>query len=110
MKKKYLLIFLFAFIQLNCDNINKPKKKILIGFSQCTAADDWRKSMNEEIFRESAFYADYEIDFLYRDANNNTFLQIEQIKVQITGNSHQFIVLISCLNARSHSGSQQAGN
>lgn len=36
---------------------NQPDKKWRIGISQCSS-DDWRKEMNDEVYREMMFHDD----------------------------------------------------
>ncbi|MEJ6979635.1 substrate-binding domain-containing protein [Pedobacter sp. P351] len=59
-------------------NPTPEKKDLIIGFSQCVGSDQWRKTMLEEMKRELIFHS--EITLLYEDANNNSKLQIEQVK------------------------------
>jgi signal transduction histidine kinase/DNA-binding response OmpR family regulator/ABC-type xylose transport system substrate-binding protein len=56
----------------------KPTKEFLIGFSQCGDADNWRKSMIEEMRRELAFNPGFKL--LYKQADDNSTLQIKQVK------------------------------
>ncbi len=57
---------------------NIRKKRQVIAFSQCTGSDAWRKTMLEEMKRELSFNPD--IDFLYRDAQGDNTVQIDQIR------------------------------
>ena len=57
---------------------NKAEKKYKIGFSQCTGADIWRKSMLESMQRELSFHPNTEL--IFRDAKDNSNLQISQIQ------------------------------
>lgn len=50
----------------------------MIGYSQCTTHDVWRKYMQKEMERELAFHP--EIKLIVKDANLNSEKQIEQIK------------------------------
>ena len=52
--------------------------KYLVGFSQCTAGDSWRRAMQQEMDRELAFHP--ELELITRDAQNNSQLQVQQIK------------------------------
>lgn len=54
------------------------KKKRVIAFSQCIGNDAWRQTMLEEMKRELSFHPD--IEFLYRDAQGNNAVQIDQIR------------------------------
>lgn len=57
---------------------SQPEKKFRIGFSQCTIHDVWRQSMIREMERELSFHS--EVDFILKEANLNSELQVEQIK------------------------------
>ena len=59
-------------------NADKKDKKYIIGFSQCTFGDVWRKTMQKEMKRELSFHP--EIDLVVKDANLSAEKQIEQIK------------------------------
>lgn len=57
----------------------KPvKEKFLIGFSQCTTSDSWRKTMLMEMQHELIFYPGMEL--ILTDANSNSVKQIEDIR------------------------------
>jgi signal transduction histidine kinase/AraC-like DNA-binding protein len=60
-----------------CNPYQRTKKEYVIGFSQC-CADPWREIMEREMYRELTFQED--LDFIYRQANNNNSTQIEDIK------------------------------
>jgi signal transduction histidine kinase/DNA-binding response OmpR family regulator len=75
----YRGVILFLAISLLCScNNSQDKKKFVIGFSQCTGADSWRKTMLSEMKRELSFHDN--VDFLYKDANGNSDVQIRQIE------------------------------
>lgn len=50
----------------------------MIGFSQCTGGDVWRKTMHEEMRREASFYPDVELQI--KDAENSSDTQIRHIR------------------------------
>lgn len=52
-------------------------KKIVIGFSQCTTADIWRQTMDQEMQNELLYYPNLEIKI--RDAENNSQKQVQDI-------------------------------
>ena len=54
-------------------------RKIIIGFSQCTTGDDWRKTMIEEMRREIGFHPNYDIELIITDAQDNSEKQIRDI-------------------------------
>ena len=55
-------------------------KKIVIGFSQCTMVDEWRKTIVEEMQREISFYRNYNITFIVKDAHDDNNQQIKDIQ------------------------------
>ncbi|WP_235921249.1 hybrid sensor histidine kinase/response regulator transcription factor [Foetidibacter luteolus] len=57
---------------------DKEKRPITIGFSQCVGSDKWRQSMLDGIHRELSFYPNAKL--IYKDADNSSEKQIEQIK------------------------------
>ena len=62
---------------LSCDT-EKKGKTFLVGFSQCTGRDSWRKTMLSEMKRELSFHEN--IEFIYADADGNSDTQIRQIQ------------------------------
>ncbi|MND68733.1 Sensor histidine kinase TodS [compost metagenome] len=71
----YGILVLLLF--LGCQSANQKKKRV-IAFSQCIGNDAWRQTMLEEMKRELSFNPD--IEFLYRDAQGNNAVQIDQIR------------------------------
>lgn len=61
---------------VSCRN-RGDKKKYSIGFSQCVGGDSWRQTMLAEMKRELSFHTN--INFIYKDANGSSELQIKQI-------------------------------
>lgn len=53
------------------------KKKIRIGFSQCTGGE-WREQMNQEVLSEAGFYEN--VDISIRNASGNIEQQIDDIQ------------------------------
>jgi signal transduction histidine kinase/DNA-binding response OmpR family regulator/ABC-type xylose transport system substrate-binding protein len=72
-----LLVVIFAMLQ-SCIIDRKSPKKYRIGFSQCGEADKWRKSMLTDMNLELAFHP--ELELLYRQADNSSKRQVEQVK------------------------------
>lgn len=76
------LYYVLTFIVLSAFFINCKDKKndetITIAFSQCVGSDAWRRNMLEEMKRELSLNKN--INFVYRDANNNSFTQIQQLR------------------------------
>ncbi|MCS4229031.1 substrate-binding domain-containing protein [Sphingobacterium sp. BIGb0165] len=71
----YGILVLLLF--LGCQSASQKKKRV-IAFSQCIGNDAWRQTMLEEMKRELSFNPD--IEFLYRDAQGNNAVQIDQIR------------------------------
>ncbi len=67
---------LFISVLLLCFSL-QAKEKFIVGFSQCSAGD-WRENMEAEMERELMFHDD--IKFIKRQAEDNTLLQVQQIK------------------------------
>jgi signal transduction histidine kinase/DNA-binding response OmpR family regulator len=79
MKKFYVVIFLLVTGCISDLGIKK-EKSMVIGFSQCTMVDEWRKAMVAEMQREIVFFRDYNIKFIVKDANDDNNKQISDIK------------------------------
>lgn len=73
---KYFIIILVCFILTACSK--KESKQYTIGFSQCTGSDNWRKTMQESMYRELSFNP--EINFVMKDAGGQSQKQITQIE------------------------------
>jgi len=78
--KKYCLIYLLFLIGCSYNQDKRFEKKIVIGFSQCTMVDEWRKTIVEEMQREISFYRNYNITFIVKDAHDDNNQQIKDIK------------------------------
>ncbi|REA57161.1 histidine kinase [Dyadobacter luteus] len=85
---KYFTSFILFFFLIACST--KETKQYTIGFSQCTGADDWRKTMQESMHRELSFNP--EIRLITKDAGGNSSQQIGQIKELINQNIDLLIV------------------
>jgi signal transduction histidine kinase/DNA-binding response OmpR family regulator len=92
--RKILIIGLFLFSLLSevaALSSGKPEKdKFLIGFSQCTTADSWRKTMFMEMQHELIFYPGMEL--ILTDANSNSMKQIEDIRMLVASGIDLLIV------------------
>ena len=81
LKCRFFCAFLFLAISsllfFSCNSFQKEKTYV-IGFSQCTGGDYWRKTMLAEMKRELAFHEN--IKFLYKEADDNSLKQIQQVK------------------------------
>ena len=84
----------FRLITLSCLILTACSKKrptqYTIGFSQCTGADNWRKTMQESMYRELSFNP--EISFIMKDADGQSEKQITQIDELIKQNIDLLIV------------------
>lgn len=80
---------LICFLYYSCST-SAPEKKYRIGFSQCGGSDNWRKSMLEGMKRELSFHPGVEL--IFRDANDNSDLQVQQIKELLKENIDLLLV------------------
>jgi signal transduction histidine kinase/DNA-binding response OmpR family regulator len=71
-------IFLFLFISQSQTCAQNEKGKFLVGFSQCTTADAWRRSMDQEMQNELLYYPTMQL--IVKDAENSSKKQIKDIK------------------------------
>jgi len=78
--KKYSLIFFVLLCGCSYNQNKRNEEKIIIGFSQCTMIDEWRKTMVEEMQREISFYRNYNITFIVKDAHDDNNQQINDIQ------------------------------
>lgn len=69
---------LFGIVFLQACNLIENKPKRTIAFSQCVGDDAWRRTMLEEMKRELSFYPD--IEFIYRNAENSSEKQLQQLR------------------------------
>ncbi|MEX2564311.1 MAG: substrate-binding domain-containing protein [Cyclobacteriaceae bacterium] len=74
-KKSIGLLIVFGLF--SCGRL-KEESTFKIGFSQCVSNDAWRKTMEEEMSRELSFYP--ELSLIYKDAQGNSTLQIQQVR------------------------------
>ncbi|HZX73673.1 MAG TPA: hypothetical protein VFE57_04580, partial [Cyclobacteriaceae bacterium] len=72
-----IFIVLFVGVFFSCST-GSSTKKYVIGFSQCTNADAWRKQMLISMQGELAFHAD--IELLFRDAAGDNSKQVKDIQ------------------------------
>jgi signal transduction histidine kinase/DNA-binding response OmpR family regulator len=85
----FFLIALLLLLFTSCSN-QKPQKKFKVGFSQCTSHDVWRQSMIKEMEREVSFHSN--IDFILKEANLNSGVQVQQIQELVNQNIDLLIV------------------
>jgi signal transduction histidine kinase/DNA-binding response OmpR family regulator len=77
--KRNLIIVLILLSGCVRDIDRSPGKKLIIGFSQCTMIDDWRKAMVEDMKREITFFRNMNIELIIKDAEDNNDRQIADI-------------------------------
>ncbi len=77
----FVIIILFHGILADAQK-TAAKTKFLIGFSQCTTADAWRKSMDQEMQNELLYYPNLQL--IIRDASNSSMKQIKDIREMLT--------------------------
>jgi len=87
-----ILLLMSGALGLFCScSENNAEKKYRIGFAQCTGTANWKKTMREGMQRELSFHPGTEL--IYRSANDNSDLQVQQIK-ELLG-QHIDILLVS---------------
>ncbi|ACT92847.1 substrate-binding domain-containing protein [Dyadobacter fermentans] len=79
-----LLLTLFA----GC--AGKQEDAYVIGFSQCTGDDEWRRAMLDGMQRELAFHNNTKL--IFRDAHANSAVQVKQIEELLRNGIHLLIV------------------
>lgn len=77
MRSLTVILLLISFCLFSCDQ-SEEKQELVIGFSQCTGGDAWRKAMHEEMKRELSFYPDLKL--VIKDAKNSSEMQIKHIE------------------------------
>ena len=81
MRAYCIIIFFLLVISDACYSQAKNERgkgKFLIGFSQCTTADAWRRSMDQEMQNELLYYPDLQL--LIKDAGNSSKNQVDDIR------------------------------
>lgn len=81
MLKYFLHLFLFLTILFAAtDHViaQEKEKKLVIGFSQCTTADLWRRTMYNEMRNELIYYPSMQL--IVKDAQNSSSKQIKDIR------------------------------
>jgi signal transduction histidine kinase/DNA-binding response OmpR family regulator/ABC-type xylose transport system substrate-binding protein len=71
------LVGVYALLCTSCSN-TPTEKKYRIGFAQCTGTENWKKATLAGMQRELSFHPGTEL--IYRSANDNSDLQVRQIK------------------------------
>jgi len=85
-------LFTFIFISLIFQGCGSKTKhpEYLIGFSQCTGADMWRKAMSAEMKMELSLHPGAKL--IYTDAEGNSATQVEQVKWMLKQNIDLLII------------------
>ncbi|ELR71081.1 DNA-binding response regulator, AraC family [Fulvivirga imtechensis AK7] len=65
-------------LSILCYSCKSGNEEIVIGFSQCTGNDLWRKAMHDDMYRELSFYDNARL--IIKDAEDNNTKQIQHIK------------------------------
>lgn len=76
MLKKTIYFFLSLMMLVSCNN--EHEKSFVVGFSQCTMGDNWRKTMVEGMERELSFHTNMKM--VLANANGSSEKQIAQIQ------------------------------
>jgi signal transduction histidine kinase/DNA-binding response OmpR family regulator/ABC-type xylose transport system substrate-binding protein len=84
----FILIFIGIIFQ-GCSS-KKTNPQYLIGFSQCTGADLWRKTMSAEMKMELSLHPGAKL--IYTDADGDSDTQVEQVKWMLKQNIDLLII------------------
>ncbi|GAC1313493.1 MAG: substrate-binding domain-containing protein [Mucilaginibacter sp.] len=86
---KVFIAISITFVSYGC-NEAKKKSAYTIGFSQCVGSDLWRKTMLEEMKTELSLHPG--VNFIYTDAENNSNIQIAQVRKMLNGDIDLLII------------------
>src|SRR6185437_13571186 len=81
-KNAKLAVFL-SLLLYACGTADK-EQKFRIGFAQCTGTENWKRATREGMQRELSLHPGTEL--IYRSANDNSELQVKQIKELLNDN------------------------
>ncbi|MDW7695845.1 substrate-binding domain-containing protein [Flammeovirgaceae bacterium SG7u.111] len=76
--KLYPIFWIVIILSLQACREQGQKISYTIGFSQCTGADTWRRTMHEDMKREISFHPNAEL--IIKDAENSSEKQLAQIE------------------------------
>jgi len=76
-RRYYVLLLLAGVLFCSCSS-SSSEKHYRIGFAQCTGTANWKRATREAMARELSFHPGTEL--VYRSANDNSDLQVRQIK------------------------------
>ncbi len=87
-----IILFILLFSEVGYAQLKVKTKngKFLIGFSQCTAADAWRKSMDMEMQNELLYYPNLQL--LIKDAENSSKKQVTDLRELIAAGIDLLII------------------
>lgn len=90
-RRAAVTIIIIAVLSLasSCSN-NNAEKHYRIGFAQCTGTENWKRATHDDMARELSFHPGTEL--IYRSANDNSELQIKQIKDLLNQNIDVLLV------------------
>ncbi len=80
--KRYASILILSLLIYSCTS--NSEKKYRIGFAQCTGTENWKRATREGMQRELSLHPGTEL--IYRSANDNSDLQVRQIKELLNQN------------------------
>lgn len=83
-----LIVFLLLTLFTGC--AEKQGDDYVIGFSQCTGDDEWRRAMLDGMQRELAFHNNTKL--IFRDAHANSAVQVKQIE-ELLQNGIQLLIV-----------------
>ena len=84
------LLFLLANPAFSQAKNDRAEGKFLIGFSQCTTADAWRRSMDLEMQNELLYYPNLQL--MIKDAGNSSKNQVNDIRALLAAGIDLLIV------------------
>src|SRR5215475_1011332 len=78
------ILLLYAWAGLYSCSGTDREQKFRIGFAQCTGTENWKRATHEGMQRELSLHPGTEL--IYRSANDNSDLQVRQIKELLNQN------------------------
>src|ERR1700748_3416574 len=85
-----IIIIIGVLSLLSSCSDNNSEKHYRIGFAQCTGTENWKRATRDDMARELSFHPGTEL--IYRSANDNSELQIRQIKDLLNQNIDVLLV------------------
>ena len=81
---RYAALLLLAGVLFCSCSSSSSEKHYRIGFAQCTGTENWKRATREAMARELSFHPGTEL--VYRSANDNSELQVRQIRELLNQN------------------------